>query len=67
MKDKKKETDLRALLTDLKTDLTPITIGVKCLLSGKLDDKPELREKYLRIMEAKVDKIMADLRASDVE
>jgi len=64
--DNKKQADLRALLTDIKTDLTPITIGVKCLRSGKLDDKPELREEYLRIMEEKADKIMADLRASDV-
>ena len=40
-----------AMIHDMKTPLSSILMGTRILRSGKLDDKPERKEKYFDIME----------------
>lgn len=39
-----------AMIHDMKTPLSSILVGVRILQSGKLDDKPEKRERYISIL-----------------
>ncbi|MDR2622545.1 MAG: HAMP domain-containing histidine kinase [Dysgonamonadaceae bacterium] len=40
-----------AMIHDIKNPLTTILMGVDNLKSGKIDDKPQIKEQYYRIME----------------
>lgn len=40
-----------AMIHDMKTPLSSILMGTRIIRSGKLDDKPERKEKYFNIME----------------
>ena len=63
--DEKKETDYKSLLIDFKSHLTALLMGVKYLRSGKLDNKPEMRAKYLQIVEEQALKILQGIEESE--
>lgn len=48
-----------AMIHDMKTPLTSIMVGTQVLESGKLDDSPEKKKKYLRIMKDETEHLLA--------
>ena len=48
-----------AMIHDMKTPLSSILMGTRILRSGKLDDKPERKEKYFDIMEDEEEHLLA--------
>lgn len=48
-----------AMIHDMKTPITSILMGLKVLRSGKVDDKPEKREKYFEILETESQHLLA--------
>lgn len=60
-----KNTDYKNLLIDFKSHLTALLMGVKYLRSGKLDNKPEMRAKYLQIVEEQALKILHGIEESE--
>lgn len=48
-----------AMIHDMKTPLTSIFSVLNLLHSGRLDDKPEMKEKYYRIAEGEADHLLA--------
>ena len=47
-----------ALIHDMKTPLSNIFMALKFLQSGRLDDKPEVKERHYRIAESEVDHLL---------
>ena len=47
------------MIHDMKTPLSSILMGTRILRSGKLDDKPERKEKYFDIMEDEEEHLLA--------
>lgn len=47
-----------AMIHDMKTPIASILMGVRILHSGKLDDKPEKREKNFRIVEEEAEHLL---------
>lgn len=48
-----------AMIHDMKTPLSSITMCTSFLHSGRLDDKPEMKEKYFTIVENEADHLLA--------
>lgn len=48
-----------AMIHDMKTPLSSILMGTRILRSGKLNDKPERREKYFDILEDEEEHLLA--------
>lgn len=48
-----------AMIHDMKTPLSSILMGTRIIRSGKLDDKPERKEKYFDIMEDEEEHLLA--------
>lgn len=48
-----------AMIHDMKTPLSSILIGTRILHSGKLDDKPEKRERHFDIIEEEAQRLLA--------
>ena len=48
-----------AMIHDMKTPLTSIIMALKFLRSGKLDDKPVMKDKYFDIAENKAGHLLA--------
>ena len=48
-----------AMIHDMKTPLSSILMGARILHSGKLDDKPEKKEKHFRIVEEEAQHLLA--------
>ena len=63
--DEKKETDYKSLLIDFKSDLTAILMGVKYLRSGKFEYNPEMKAKYLQIVEEQAMKILRKIEETE--
>lgn len=47
-----------AMIHDMKTPLTTIIMALKFLRSGKLDDKPEMKDRYFSIAETESDHLL---------
>lgn len=47
-----------AMIHDMKTPLSSISMGIKILQSGKTDNQPEKRAKHLRIMEEETEHLL---------
>lgn len=47
-----------AMIHDMKTPLTTIIMALKFLRSGKLDDKPEIKDRYFSIAETESDHLL---------
>lgn len=47
-----------AMIHDMKTPLTSILVGTRVLESGKLDDNPDKRQGYFRIMKDEIDHLL---------
>ena len=47
------------MIHDMKTPLSSITMCTSFLHSGRLDDKPEMKEKYFTIVENEADHLLA--------
>lgn len=62
---KKKETDYKNLLIDFKSDLTALLMGVRYVRSGKLDNHPEKKDKYLQIVEEQAMKILHGIEETE--
>lgn len=63
--DENKETDYKSLLIDFKSHLTALLMGVKYLRSGKLDHNPEMKAKYLQIVEEQAMKILHGIEETE--
>ena len=48
-----------AMVHDMKSPLSSIIMGAHFLHSGKLDDKPEIKEKYYSIIESEAEHLLA--------
>ena len=48
-----------AMVHDMKSPLSSIIMGARFLHSGKVDDKPEIKEKYFTIIESEADHLLA--------
>ena len=48
-----------AMVHDMKSPLSSIIMGARFLHSGKVDDKPEIKEKYFAIIEREADHLLA--------
>ena len=48
-----------AMIHDMKTPLSSILMGARILRSGKLDDKPEKKEKFFDILEKETEHLLA--------
>lgn len=48
-----------AMIHDMKNPISSILMGLKVLRSGKVDDKPEKREKYFEILETESQHLLA--------
>ena len=48
-----------AMVHDMKSPLSSIIMGARFLHSGKVDDKPEIKEKYFTIIEREADHLLA--------
>ena len=48
-----------AMVHDMKSPLSSIIMGARFLHSGKVDDKPEIKEKYFTIIENEADHLLA--------
>ena len=48
-----------AMVHDMKSPLSSIIMGARFLHSGKVDDKPEIKEKYFSIIESEADHLLA--------
>lgn len=48
-----------AMVHDMKNPISSIQMGLKVLRSGKVDDKPEKREKYFEILETESQHLLA--------
>lgn len=48
-----------AMIHDMKTPLTTIIMALKFLRSGKLDNKPEMKDRYFTIAETESDHLLA--------
>ena len=48
-----------AMVHDMKSPLSSIIMGVRFLHSGKVDDKPEIKEKYYSIIESEAEHLLA--------
>lgn len=48
-----------AMIHDMKTPLSTIFMALNFLHSGRLDDKPEMKEKYYKIAESEADHLLA--------
>ena len=48
-----------AMVHDMKNPISSILIGLKVLRSGKVDDKPEKKEKHFDILEAEAQHLLA--------
>ena len=62
--EQKMRADLRndfsyAMVHDMKSPLSSIIMGARFLHSGKVDDKPEIKEKYFTIIESEADHLLA--------
>ena len=62
--EQKKMADLRndfsyAMVHDMKSPLSSIIMGARFLHSGKLDGKPQIKEKYFTIIEDEADHLLA--------
>ena len=47
-----------AMIHDMKTPLSSIQMGIRILQSGKLEDKPEKKEKHFRIIEEEAEHLL---------
>ena len=62
--EQKKMADLRndfsyAMVHDMKSPLSSIIMGARFLHSGKVDDKPQIKEKYYSIIESEAEHLLA--------
>ena len=62
--EQKKMADLRndfsyAMVHDMKSPLSSIIMGARFLHSGKVDDKPQIKEKYYSIVESEAEHLLA--------
>ena len=62
--EQKKMSDLRndfsyAMVHDMKSPLSSIIMGARFLHSGKVDDKPQIKEKYYSIIESEAEHLLA--------
>ena len=62
--EQKKMADLRndfsyAMVHDMKSPLSSIIMGARFLHSGKVDDKPQIKEKYYSIIEIEAEHLLA--------
>ena len=48
-----------AMVHDMKSPLSSIIMGARFLHSGKVDDKPEIKEKYFTIIESEANHLLA--------
>ena len=48
-----------AMVHDMKSPLSSIIMGARFLHSGKVDDKPEIKEKYYAIIESEAEHLLA--------
>ena len=48
-----------AMVHDMKSPLSSIIMGARFLHSGKVDDKPEIKEKYYSIIESEAEHLLA--------
>ena len=48
-----------AMVHDMKSPLTSIIMGARFLHSGKVDDKPQIKEKYYSIIESEAEHLLA--------
>ena len=48
-----------AMVHDMKSPLSSIIMGARFLHSGKVDDKPDIKEKYFSIIESEADHLLA--------
>ena len=48
-----------AMVHDMKSPLSSIIMGTRFLHSGKVDDKPDIKEKYFTIIESEADHLLA--------
>ena len=48
-----------AMVHDMKSPLSSIIMGARFLHSGKVDDKPDIKEKYFTIIESEADHLLA--------
>jgi two-component system phosphate regulon sensor histidine kinase PhoR len=48
-----------AMVHDMKSPLSSIIMGARFLHSGKVDNKPEIKEKYFTIIESEADHLLA--------
>lgn len=48
-----------AMVHDMKSPLSSIIMGTRFLHSGKVDDKPEIKEKYFTIIESEANHLLA--------
>ena len=48
-----------AMVHDMKSPLSSIIMGARFLHSGKVDDKPEIKEKYFSIIESEAEHLLA--------
>ena len=48
-----------AMVHDMKSPLSSIIMGARFLHSGKVDDKPKIKEKYFSIIESEADHLLA--------
>ena len=48
-----------AMVHDMKSPLSSIIMGARFLHSGKVDDKPEIKEKYFTIIESEADHLLS--------